>query len=127
MSLLWEFDNARGALGSEQPTKRTWGPSWSWVAFKGHMDFNRSGWNKDPAKFQLCVDIKLPFQNEGQEIMSTVDDYVRDINGGGLYQDWLPYLRLSGWTTAMRFETTYEYKSEATRNLECKFETITLV
>lgn len=107
VSLLWEFDNARGALGSEQPTKRTWGPSWSWVAFRGRMDFDRSGWNKDPAKFQLCVEIKLPFQHEEQEIMSTVDDYIRDIDRGGLYQDWLPYLRLSGWITAMRFETTY--------------------
>lgn len=103
VALLWKFNH--DFPNHPSPTRRTWGPSWSWIAWMGYMFFNRGGWDNDYDNYQLRVDIKIPVQREEQKIMSTINDYIQDIDGGGLYQHWLPYLQLSGWTTTLRFDS----------------------
>lgn len=103
VSLMWKFDSRRFP-GYSLPIRRSWGPSWSWIAWKGYMGFEHMDWELDHGKFHLCVDIKLPIQREKQEMMSTINDYMEDIDGDGLYQQWLPYLELSGWIATMAFE-----------------------
>lgn len=88
--MLWDFDDARSFPGHSPPARRDWGPCWSWVAWRAYIGFGSIVRRKDPEKFRLCVDIKLPKQKGEQQFLYTISDYVKDIDGGGLYQHWLP-------------------------------------
>lgn len=107
ISLLWGFDKAHDAVGYPPRARRSLVPSWSWLAWKGYMGFTCADWDDDRDEIQSRVGIKVPVQREKQDIMSTIDDYIKDIDGGGLFQNWLPYLKLSGWVATMRFESYY--------------------
>lgn len=115
LSLLWRFDNHRYGYPEEYgpvPFRRAWGPSWSSLAWKGQMSFLHSDLGENFHEFPLFADIKIPRRLEGQDIMSTIGDYMRDIDKGGLYQHWLPYLRISSWIATMRFEHVQGYPDD---------------
>lgn len=103
VSLLWRFYRSSDLPDHPTPARRKWGPSWSWLAWRW-LDSHRISWDDHSSKLELCVNIKVPVQRHKQEIMLTINDYIEDIDGGGLYQHWLPYLTLSGWITTVRFE-----------------------
>ncbi|ETS76643.1 hypothetical protein PFICI_12030 [Pestalotiopsis fici W106-1] len=107
LSLLWKVDPHRYQYPETYgliPFRRGCAPSWSWLGWRGEMGFYHRYRQEDCAQSQLCVDIKIPRHQE-QALMSTISDYIEHIDGGGLYQEWLPYLRLSGWIATLRFET----------------------
>lgn len=119
-SLLWRSDlhqyTYRWLEGSQKPFRRAWGPSWSWLSWRGHMGFSRTtgfgrtmgfrrvNWRDEDRKVRLWVTIKLPQRQEEKIVLSTIDGYVESIDRDGIYQHWLPYLELSGWMATMRFE-----------------------
>ncbi|KAI0149317.1 heterokaryon incompatibility protein-domain-containing protein [Pestalotiopsis sp. NC0098] len=110
LSLLWEasLDQFQGGPENDPlPFRRAWGPSWSWLAWRGDMGFRRCSKWKESDQPSLCADIKIPKCRREQTTMSTIGDYIKDIDEGGLYQYWLPYLRLSGWIATLRFEHGY--------------------
>lgn len=110
VALLWKFRETELMLRLEYgtvPFRRSWGPSWSWVAWKGQIHFGPGNDNIDLEnlrEYVWLVDIKVPRRHGGQDIMSTIGNYIEDIDKGGLYQHWLPYLRLSGWITTLQFD-----------------------
>jgi hypothetical protein len=101
LSLLWEINtdlHSPSGYYMTIPFRRAWGPSWSWISWRISLGFtlSRLPWHNDDP-FELCVYIRVPKDNKPQDIMSTIGDYVEDIDkNDGLYQNWLPYLRLSG-------------------------------
>ncbi|KAF7515991.1 hypothetical protein G7054_g14342 [Neopestalotiopsis clavispora] len=106
-SLLWRFKYGLPSHDHfhENPTKRrrAWGASWSWLAWRGNVRFDSSSLQQSGMQSKTLVEIKFPRRHEEQDVMSTISDYVGDIDSGGLFQHWLPYLRLSGWIATTRF------------------------
>jgi hypothetical protein len=86
-----------------RPTRRAQIPSWSWVAWKGYVGFGRPGTTPDTRQAQLLIRIRV--QNIAQEQPSTIAEYVQDINSGGTFERWLPYLELTGWIFTVRLGT----------------------
>ena len=107
LSLLWEIDTTRirrPGYYTTIPFRRDWGPSWSWISWRISLGFTHSKLPLNGDPFEVRVDIKVPKDNKPRDIMSTIGDYVEDIDKhDGLYQNWLPYLRLSGWITTVCF------------------------
>lgn len=67
----------------------------------------------------LCVDIELPRCHGEQTTMSTVVDYIKDIDQDGLCQHWPLYLRLSGWNPTLRFEHDKRRRESFNRYAKC--------
>lgn len=109
-SLLWrtslhEYQEGRGRFSySSWPFRRAWAPSWSWLAWRGYMGFERNHRLQDRHRFQMWVGIEVPRHQDEQTVLFTVGEYVESICGGGLCQGWLPYLKLSGWIASLRFK-----------------------
>jgi hypothetical protein len=75
-------------------------PSWSWVAWKGYMGFGRPGTRPDTTKAHSLVEIRV--RNGAQNQPSTINEYIQAIHSGGMFQQWLPYVELTGWVVTAR-------------------------
>lgn len=125
LSLLWKMCTYQYKEGlgdptySPRPSRRNWGPSWSWLAWRGYMGFGRERLYH-PLKIEPWVDIKIPNRQEEQTILFTVGDYVEAIDEGGLHRGWLPCLKLSGWVATVRFKQCKDYcDDDYDKNVVC--------
>jgi hypothetical protein len=99
-ALLW---GAKRLGHYERPTRKARIPSWSWVAWKGYVGFGRPGTTPDIRQAQSLNKIRV--QNSAQEQPTTIVEYIQDINSGGMFEQWLPYLELTGWIITVHLGT----------------------